>query len=753
MPDPHPGRELVHRQADLFSRNELAGPFVASSERNPPVTSLSSRKLSDRLLYALSHHGLIALCGFAGLLAALLLQLRTQPVYRTVTSIEISAPAAPLLANNSAATADLQTQVLLLQSHIFLHQVANQLKVQPHPNSILRNDLLSRIERELRRGGSTTIPYSTVVDDTSQRVSFKQLGQSRLVEITCESPDPQISTAFCNTLPALFEQQSFQTKSAELQKTRQWLNQQVSEVRQRTEDFQRQLDEIVGTDGLVFSQTTESAGELSLKALQDELIKAQADRMQKQGAAQVAQTAKLDTLPDVQDNPTHRAYEARLSDLRAQLAQLVPTLTEQNPKVIKLRAQIADTEAGLQASAVSSAGRQNSEYEAALHREDLLDMAYKEQEAVVSAELQKIAQVTLLRKEVESGQQLYQTLLQRAREAELASLVQTSALRVVDPAQAPQTPFSPRRTLIGAAGSALGLLFGVGLAFYRESTHQVFRTPEDVPLYLHLQELGVIPATSFSVPAKQLTRINLSRNENDAACGPAIHQTHWEDSFSLTAEAYRNATLSILLADTGKRTKKYVVSSPNMGEGKTTVTSNLGVALSKSKLRIVLVDGDLRRPNLHNAFALENHFGLRNILRGEIDLDAVPVEALTRRTSFNGVSVIPAGEGQEEIGELLHSPWLGILLARLTREFDLILIDSPPILHMADSRILAAHTDGAILVLRSGKTGLDQALQARNLLAKDQVPLIGTILNDFNPAAEGKPGYYAAYHRYNEESR
>ena len=174
----------------------------------------------------------------------------------------------------------------------------------------------------------------------------------------------------------------------------------------------------------------------------------------------------------------------------------------------------------------------------------------------------------------------------------------------------------------------------------------------------------------------------------------------------------------------------------------------MGVALSKSRLRVVLVDGDLRRPNLHRAFGIDNDFGLRNILRGEIDLENVAPEVLAPPTHVPNVSLIVAGDGEEDIVELLHSSYFGALLARLTRDFDVVLIDTPPILHMADARVLAGQSDGAILVFRAGVTSQDQAADARDLFDHDGVRLVGTILNDYDQSSDGAGAYYASYYRY-----
>ena len=230
--------------------------------------------------------------------------------------------------------------------------------------------------------------------------------------------------------------------------------------------------------------------------------------------------------------------------------------------------------------------------------------------AKVSNDLQRSAKVSLLRSELDSEQQLYQTLMQRAKEAGFASAMQAATIRVVDPAKAPDIPFSPQRRVAAGVGIFLGGLLGTAFAFYRERTLNVFRKPGDVQRYLHVHELGTIPALRESSVLPKANAVTLMGMPTKArALLPGTTDTtplaHWKDEFSLAAEAYRNATLSILISEARKGSRTYVVASPNAGEGKTTVTSNLGVALSKSKMKVVLVDGDLRKPNLHNAFAMD----------------------------------------------------------------------------------------------------------------------------------------------------
>ena len=555
----------------------------------PPTAHLPSAKphaaqqsLVEEYLHTVSRHRiLIVLAALAGALALLLLNLRTLPTYRTRTSLDIRSintefmdihAVAPTSSGSSdEVSTNLQTQIRLLQSDTITGEVKDGLLAQPHPASIQRDDLYSRIARSLHLGGKETIPFETLVDDTAQRTKVKPLGLTRLVEVTCDSWSAKFSAQFCNSLISTFQAEDIKTREAEAQKTQEWLTRQVADVKVRAEESQKKLEAAVGGNGLMLSQTTTTAGEDRLRSLQDELVKAQADRIQKEATASVAGSAPADTLPSVQDNPAHRSYELKLADLRSQLTQLVPALTEENPKVVRLRAQIADAEAGLRSTATSSTSRQSNEYSAARHRESLLDMTFKAQQATVSSDLQKAAQVSLLRRELDSEQALYTTLIQRAKEAGFASAMQASTIRVVDAARAPQFAFAPQRSVIAGTGLVLGSLIGIAWAIYKERNNKVFRAPGEVERYLRVHELGVIPATrqAPALASRGMTALAI-RPDRPAPqiLGPAIALTRWTDNFSLTAEAYRNATLSILLSDSSKRTRSYVISSANVGEGR-----------------------------------------------------------------------------------------------------------------------------------------------------------------------------------------
>ena len=191
-----------------------------------------------------------------------------------------------------------------------------------------------------------------------------------------------------------------------------------------------------------------------------------------------------------------------------------------------------------------------------------------------------------------------------------------------------------------------------------------------------------------------------------------------------------------------------VVTSPSPAEGKTSVISNLGIALAEINSRVLLIDGDLHAPMLHRIFGLPNTWGLTDLLSEKQMIGDSPVEALSRKTEVPGLFVLPAGPGTLSISNLLYSVRMTDLVNRLRRDFDAVLIDTPPMLHLSDARVLSRLSDGAVLVVRAGKTHRDTALSAVQRLQEDGTPVLGTILNHWDPKSMGGTQYASSYAQY-----
>ena len=672
---------------------------------------------------------------------------------------DVSATAGNDTGNSSDAY--VQTQIKLLQSDTLRNRTMKKMMNAPYAASLNRDDLWSQVKRDLHLPSNQPLTKQALIKETGKNVVVKPLGATRLVEVTCDSWNAKFSADFCNALTNEFSEQDREVRWNEAQKTSEWLSRQLADMRDNLSQSEKKLEAATGADAMVLHHGGDSVAAEKLDELQTELMKAQSERVAKQAQMEMSISAAPDSLPMMLDNSEYRDYQTKLEDLRRQVASMVPPLTEANPKVMHLRAQIAELEGSLGEKKQDLLQRVRNEFSEAQHREALLTASYSAQERKVAGEQTREAQVSMLRHEVDSEQALYQTLLQKVKEAGFASALQASTVRVVDAAQAPETPIAPRRSISTLVGSLLGILIGIAVAFTKERTETTLRVPGDIPRYLALRELGVIP--SAKKPAAELraargsftTRVLTMLGPSGDAGGtrPAhIDPRQWRDHAGIVKEAFRSTTYSILLA--GKhddKAKVYVISSPNVGEGKSTVTCNLGFALAQANRRVLLIDGDLRKPRLHKMFGVANGLGFRDLLQGYIDMETSPLVEYCRPTMLPNLSIITSGLGSDEPVGLLHSPRYKEILDHLASEFDIILIDTPPVMHMADARMLGGAATGAILVFRSRLTNRETAAGARDLFLNDQVRVIGTILNDFDPGKEGKSSYYNSYYAYRQD--
>jgi capsular exopolysaccharide synthesis family protein len=669
-------------------------------------------------------------CG--GALAGWLATLPMPAVYRARTSLDIQAlnesfmnlravdPTDKL--DNNAETF-LQTEIKLLQSDTLLDRVVDKLRP-----STMGSPLLKTVSRD------------SLLADLKHHITAKPIGMTRLVEINCDSSDPRLAAEFCNTLASEFVSQDLEVRFDSAQQTSAWLGKQLTEVREKLEQSEQKLTAFAQANSLpVEDEKGASVAQDRLRLLQGEITQAQADRVARESQYRMVNTSPSpDALPAVLDDEPSRQYQIKLAELRRQYAELSTTFTPDSSRAQKVDAQIKALEASMQKERENLVGRLKNEYDASLDREKKLTAAYHEQESLVNVQGSKMAQLNMLQREAESGRQLYTALLERVKEAGFASTMKSSPIRVVDKAVAPVTPIGPRRILTAGVGFLFGGVFAMGLAFFQDRTDRHVRRPGDAARVLSVREFGVIPSASVE-----------SRGRRRAAQkGQALELIVLNQKRSLMAEAYRSAMSSILFARSSEQRHSILVSSPTMGEGKTTLVSNLGIAMAETGRRVILVDGDLRMPRLHSIFDVGTNCGVKDFLRGDVNAATCPVDLLAQPTMEPNLFVLPAGVGPEDPGELLHSRNLGILLRRLEQEFDIVLIDSPPLLHLADARVIAQLSRGTVLVLRSGVATRDSALAALAVLEGDDAALLGIILNDFDPGQEALYNYYSDYYRY-----
>ena len=343
-----------------------------------------------------------------------------------------------------------------------------------------------------------------------------------------------------------------------------------------------------------------------------------------------------------------------------------------------------------------------------------------------------------LQREFDGNRQFYEVISRRVDEARIASAVRQSNVRLIGPAQPAAHPYKPNFPLNLAIGIFGSLVLAIGYVMLREQTSSVLRVPGEAGAYLTLPELGAIPrATNRRFTALGLLGAGVRTSP--------VERASLEQPFSGLSESFRGTLASILSAShNGDHPRILVVTSSRPMEGKTTVVSNLGIALAEIGSKVLLIDGDLRRPRLHKVFDQANSWGLSDVLREKNAIEDLPLEALVRRTTVPRLYLLPSGTCADNIFGLLCSGRMARLLPRFRPEFDCVLVDAPPCLEFADARIMARYAEKLLLVVRADYTDKKMAQAAVRRLLLDGIPVMGVIFNYWDPS-NGAPCGYARY--------
>jgi polysaccharide biosynthesis transport protein len=714
------------------------------------------------------HKGAVVLAMCAGVLAGLLLTLPAPRIYQAQTTLEIQGlneeflnmkNVNPVSENSAYLDTDIQTQVKILQSQFLTNRVREKLQARKRTDGLQPPDRLGVWRKAMKINPPTPDElWSQALDTASGGVEVKSSGTNRIVEVSCDSTNGQMAADFCNTLTQEYIDQSLEARWKTTEYTGQWLTRQLHDLKIKLEKQEEELQSYAQQTGLVFTGENNDVDgqQAKLADLQKELSAAQADRITKQSKYEMATSSPAAALPDVLDDLSLKDSQRTLTDLQTKLAQLMVTFTSSHAEVRRVQAQINAIERSLEASRVNILTRVRKEYEAAQRRETLLLKAYAEQARLVSGKAVETAHYNLLKRDVDATRLLYDTLQQRLKEASIAAALRASNVRVVDAAERASSPYKPDVSRRCTVGLLFGMILGVGFVVLRERADRTLQDPGDVAYHLGVPELGVVPVGELLVrPRSKHRSMSLSLAEGGAngdAFADRVEMISWQEKNSLLAESFRTTVTSILFSRRkGDRPRVLVLTSASPKEGKTTVVSNLSISLAEINQTVLVIDGDMRRPRLHSVFNVDNQRGLSDLLLEKTPIEAAKLDEACAPTRVPGLYVLASGSARRSASSLLHSPRLPELLKLAREKFDSVIIDTPPMVNIADARVVARFGDALILVVRSGATTRDAAQLAMSRFAEDGIPVNGTILNFWNPKTPGYSYYryyYAGYYHY-----
>lgn len=658
----------------------------------------------------------------------------TAPTYRATASIEINNQPVKVLgtedfqpiSNPQETDRLLQTQIDILRSRALAQRVAYDLN-------------LTDGDAFLKAQGakpSETNRSSQVIDVLRENLVVSLPRTTRVVPVSFDSSDPrlaaQVANRYVQNLIAGNLQRHFDTSSY----SKEFLQNQLQVTKARLEQSERSLLDYARSVGLVdpsagggdpnslSNNAPRSLTSANLIDLNQSLAQAKAARIQAEGRWSAAQSTPTMNLPEVLGNPAIQQMTERRAELQANYEQELQRRMPDHPAAKQAAAAIRELDRQIATMAGGIKNSIRNQYDITRRQEAELSGAVGQLKGATLAEQQLGIRYNILKREVETNRELYNGLLQRFKVLSAESGVTSNNISIIDRADVPLLPIAPRPFVNLTLALLLGMLVSAGAVFIREMFQDGVRSPDEVEDRFGLPLLGHVPRIA----------------------GDAVTMADLSDPGSLVSEAYQAIRTSVELSTEAGTPKTMLITSSRPGEGKSTSALVMARDAARAGRKVLLIDADMRRPSLHEALGVSKDPGLSSFLTQQLAAEAVILE-----TDTPGLSFMPSGPRPPNPAELVSGVAIRSLLNYLSKKFDQIIIDGPPVLGLADAPRLASIVDATMLVIEANRSQRGAIEGAIRRLTAARAHLIGAVLVKFDISkAEFGSDYLLDYYGYGE---
>jgi capsular exopolysaccharide synthesis family protein len=682
----------------------------------------------------------------------LIITFASTPIYEASTRLLIEkAVASPLVSDYSyvrQAPEFLQTQAEIITSYPVARKVVEQLNLEETYDSYLAGAdetgfsfkaavswmkklyatagviTGSVFAKEVNTAPKVEQDEMSVVDAIAEvirtEIMVEPIPDTKIIELSFESANPQLAAMIANATAEAYMNQLLEMKMEASNYNRKWMGMKGGEEADKLKRAKKALNDYMKANDIVTIEdrvaiVPQKMAELGSKLAQAETRENELATLYDKIRRSLNSSDELITIPVIADDPSLEKIRENVLRAEQNIIEQSKKYGRKHPVMIRAKSELKilqtkrDQEIGRIVKTVKN------RYELACsNTRDLKDMLDKTKKEAISLN-EKFIQYGILKREIENHQNLYNALISRTNEQNVTEQAQDINVWIVEKAQLPKLPSKPNKKRNILLGLIMALFGGVGLALFN-----TIKTPDDIE---ERYELPVLSTITKSKDKKQ-----------------PPYKVVLEKPSSALAESFKTLRTSVLLSSAGSPPQTIMVTSMAPQDGKTTIACNLAASIAESGSRVVLIDGDLRRPMLHEIFGLDNTEGLSTFIAGTSDIKVDELAA------HNNLYVVTSGPKPPNPSELLISKRLKILLGAFKEKFDFIVLDTPPLISVSDALVISKIVDASLVVVRFAKTSYEMMNHGMKQLEGIDAKLIGAVINEVD---ERKSGHY--YYLYNKE--
>jgi polysaccharide biosynthesis transport protein len=722
----------------------VAAPTILDAEYEPQAAHVPL----SHYLWILRRHGW-KIAGFvaAVVLATLIVSLRLTPIYESTTTVDVDrqmptgvlGPEAVQSATNDADQF-LATQVKLIQSDSVLRPVVDKYRLR----EVEKDALEEAIDKS-----ATSIESPVVL----KHLKVTRPPNTYLLLISYRSANRQLAADVANEIALSYLAHTYRIRYKATAGLSDFMERQLEELHAKMEKSSAALVQFERELNVINPEEKTNITSARLLQLNTEYTNAQGDRVKKEAAYASVKDGTLAAAQVSTQGEALKKLTESLNDAEQKFAEAKNHYGINHPEFKKAQSRVQELESQMSATRASIAQRVEIEYQESLNREKMLETAVKDTKAEFDRLNSRSFEYQTLKREAEGDKKLYDDLIRKIKEAGINASFQNSMIRVADPARPGLKPVFPITWLNVLLAFLFAAFFGVGAAVLNDVLDNTIRDPDQVARWLNTDVIGSLPAVKdWRRRLSPIHHVNghVSGHVNGHVNGTALVHVNGnslkdpaEQALSNYEEAIRTLRNSILLTDFDRRLRSVLLTSASPSEGKSTVAAHLAATHASQHKRTLLIDGDLRRPSVHRLFQVPNTIGLSNVLMKELSW----LDAVVRMDEPSGLHILPAGPSTRRASDLIGMG-LAELIEEATREYDLVVLDAPPLLGFAEPLQMATAVDGVIVVARAGDTSRKALSSVITTLARLRANLVGVVLNEVH--REISAGYYYYYGHYSK---